>query len=40
MKRFVIAMMLSALLLTGCHKSEPTTVATVSPGPDVVTECE
>ena len=36
MRRFVIAMMLSALLLTGCHKSEPSTVATVSPVPDTV----
>ena len=39
MKRFVILMLLSVLLLTGCHKSEPSTVATVSPGPAVVTDC-
>ena len=36
MKRFVIMMMLSVLLLCGCHKTEPTTVATVSPVPDTV----
>ena len=36
MKRFLIVLMLSAALLTGCHKSEPSTVATVSPGPGIV----
>ena len=40
MKRFVILVMLSVMLLTGCHFSEPSTVATVSPGPDVVAEWE
>ena len=38
MKRFLIMLMLSVLLLTGCHKSEPSTVATISPGPGVVAE--
>lgn len=37
MKRFVLVLMLSVLLLTGCHKSEPSTVATISPGPSAVT---
>ena len=35
MKRFLIVLMLSAALLTGCHKAEPSTVATVSPGPGI-----
>lgn len=33
MKRFFIFLLLTAVLLTGCTKSEPSTVATISPGP-------
>ena len=36
MKRLLILLMLSAALMTGCHKAEPSTVATVSPGPGIV----
>lgn len=37
MKRFLVILLLAAVLLTGCSKSEPATVATVSPGPVSVT---
>ena len=40
MKRFLILMILCAALLTGCHKSEPSTVATISPGPGIVENWE
>ena len=40
MKRFVMILMLSALLLSGCYKPEPSTVATISPGPGFVMEVE
>ena len=33
MKRFLIVLLLASALLTGCTKSEPSTVATISPGP-------
>ena len=36
MKRICMLMMLVALLLAGCKNTEPTTVATISPGPAVV----
>ena len=32
MKRFLIVLLLASALLTGCTKSEPSTVATISPG--------
>ena len=37
MKRICLMIMLLALLLTGCKNPEPTTVATISPGPVSVT---
>ena len=37
MKRFVIFLILTVLLLTGCVEKEPSTVATISPGPTAVT---
>lgn len=37
MKRICMLMMLLALLLAGCKNAEPTTVATISPGPAAVT---
>ena len=37
MKRICLIVMLLALFLTGCAKSEPATVATISPGPATVT---
>lgn len=37
MKRFCLIVMLFAVLLTGCTNAEPTTVATISPGPAAVT---
>ena len=37
MKRICLIVMLLALFLTGCAKSEPATVATISPGPVSVT---
>ena len=37
MKRICMLMMLVALLLAGCKNTEPTTVATISPGPTAVT---
>ena len=37
MKRICMLIMLVALLLAGCKNTEPTTVATISPGPAVVT---
>ena len=33
MKRFFVVLLLAAALLTGCTQSEPSTVATISPGP-------
>lgn len=36
MKRFFFALLLAVLLLTGCVESEPSTVATISPGPNAV----
>lgn len=36
MKRFFALMILLTMLLTGCVKSEPATVATISPGPETV----
>ena len=33
MKRFFVVLLLASALLTGCTKSEPSTVATISPGP-------
>ena len=33
MKRFFVVLLLASVLLTGCTKSEPSTVATISPGP-------
>ena len=38
MKQFVAWMLLLAMLLAGCVKSEPATVATISPGPAYVME--
>ena len=32
MKRFLVFLLITAALLTGCTKSEPSTVATISPG--------
>jgi major membrane immunogen (membrane-anchored lipoprotein) len=32
MKRFFVVVLLASVLLTGCTKSEPSTVATISPG--------
>ena len=37
MKRICLLLTLLALLLTGCGNEEPTTVATISPGPTAVT---
>ena len=36
MKRFMIMLLLMTALLTGCVKSEPSTVATISPGPGML----
>ena len=33
MKRLFVVLLLAVVLLTGCTKSEPSTVATISPGP-------
>jgi outer membrane biogenesis lipoprotein LolB len=32
MKRFFVILLLASALLTGCTQSEPSTVATISPG--------
>ena len=37
MKRLLVFLVLTALLLTGCAELEPATVATISPGPATVT---
>jgi len=40
MKRFMILLLLTGLLLSGCMKSEPDTVATISPGAETVATTE